>query len=119
MDLGIKIAIENHSGDLQGWELRRLIEEAGPEYVGACIDTGNPLWVHEDPVVTLEHLAPYVATSHIRDSAVWPHPKGAAVQWVAMGDGNVGIRNGPSATRRSAPIDRLLWRSSPVACPRC
>jgi sugar phosphate isomerase/epimerase len=91
MDLGIVIAIENHSGDLQGWELRRLIEEAGPEYVGACIDTGNPLWVHEDPAVTLEHLAPYVATSHIRDSAVWPHPKGAAVQWVAMGDGNIGI----------------------------
>jgi len=22
---------------------------------------------------------------------VWPHPRGAAVQWVAMGDGNVGI----------------------------
>jgi len=92
LDLGIKIAIENHSGDLQGWELRRLIEEAGTEYVGACIDTGNPLWVHEDPAVTLEHLAPYVAATHIRDSAVWPHPRGAAVQWVAMGDGNVGIQ---------------------------
>jgi sugar phosphate isomerase/epimerase len=91
MDMGIKLAIENHAGDLQGWELQRLIEQAGPEYVGACIDSGNPVWVGEDPLVTLEHLAPYVATSHVRDSAVWPHPRGAAVQWVAMGDGNVGM----------------------------
>ena len=91
IDLGIKLAIENHAGDLQGWELKGLIEQAGPEYVGACIDSGNPVWVGEDPLVTLEHLAPYVATSHVRDSVVWPHPRGAAVQWVAMGDGNVGI----------------------------
>lgn len=91
MDLGIKLAIENHAGDMQGWELKELIEEAGPEYVGACIDTGNPLWVHEDPQVTLDHLAPYVVTSHIRDGIVWAHPKGAMFQWVAMGDGNIGI----------------------------
>ncbi len=91
LDLEVKLAVENHAGDLQAWELRDLIEEAGPEYVGACIDTGNPIWVHEDPMVTLEHLAPYVITSHIRDSVVWSHPKGAAFQWVAMGDGNVGI----------------------------
>lgn len=92
LELGVKLAVENHSGDLQGWELKMLIEQAGPEYVGACIDSGNPLWVAEDPMVTLEHLAPYVVTSHIRDTVVWPHPKGAAVQWVAMGDGNVGIQ---------------------------
>jgi sugar phosphate isomerase/epimerase len=91
MDLGCKIAIENHAGDMLGRELKALIEAAGPEYVGACIDTGNPLWVGESPFVTLEHLAPYVVTSHVRDTAVWPHPKGAAVQWVAMGDGTVGI----------------------------
>ena len=33
---------------------------------------------------------PY-ATSHNRDSVVWSHPRGAACQWVALGDGNVGI----------------------------
>lgn len=91
MELGVKRAIENHAGDLQGWELRDLIERAGPEFAGACIDSGNPLWVAEDPAVTLEHLAPYALTSHVRDSAVWPHPKGACALWVAMGDGNIGI----------------------------
>jgi len=93
LDLGIKLAIENHGGDMLGRELRALIERAGPEYVGACIDTGNPLWVAESPFVTLRHLAPYVVTSHVRDTAVWPHPAGAAVQWVAMGEGTVGIED--------------------------
>lgn len=91
MARGIKIAIENHAGDLQGRELRQLIEAAGPEYVGAVIDAGNPVWVAESPFVTLEQLAPYVVMAHIRDSVVCPHPRGAVVQWVAMGDGSIGI----------------------------
>ena len=90
MDLGIKLAVENH-GDLQCRELKMLIEEAGPEYVGACFDSGNAAHLGEDPLVALEYIAPYVVTSHIRDSVVWSHPKGAAVQWVAMGDGNIGM----------------------------
>lgn len=91
-DKGVKLAIENHAGDLQGRELKELVERAGPETVGVCIDNGNPLWTLEDPMVTLEHLAPYVVTSHVRDTSVWPHPRGAAVQWVAMGDGNTGLK---------------------------
>jgi sugar phosphate isomerase/epimerase len=91
LDSGLKVAIENHSGDMQARELRMLIEEAGTDYVGACLDSGNPLWTLEDPHLTLETLAPYVVTSHVRDSAVWRTPQGAAVQWVRMGDGNVGI----------------------------
>jgi len=91
LDNSLKVAIENHSGDMQARELRTLIEEAGTDYVGACLDSGNPLWTLEDPHLTLETLAPYVVTSHVRDSAVWRTPQGAAAQWVRMGDGNVGI----------------------------
>lgn len=91
IDSNIKIAIENHAGDMQGWELKTLIEEAGRDFVGACLDSGNPCWTLEDPHVTLETLHPYVLTSHIRDSAVWRTPRGAAVSWVRMGEGNVDI----------------------------
>ena len=91
VDSNIKIAIENHAGDMQGRELKSLIELAGPDFVGACIDSGNPLWTLEDPHVTLETLAPYALTSHLRDSAVWRVPEGAAVSWVRMGEGNVDI----------------------------
>lgn len=91
-DLGVKIAVENHAGDMQAREVKRLIEEAGPDFVGSCLDTGNPMWVAEDPMVTLEILGPYVVTTHVRDSAVFEHPRGAAAQWVALGDGSVDFR---------------------------
>lgn len=87
---GVKIAIENHK-DLRAEEMRYLIEQAGPDYVGVCLDTGNPIWVLEDPLQTVEILAPYTVTSHFRDTAIWKHPQGAAFQWVAMGEGNVAI----------------------------
>ena len=90
-DAGVKIAIENHAGDMQSFELKGMIEEAGRDFVGACLDSGNPLWTLEDPLVALETLYPYVLTSHVRDSAVWRVPEGAAVAWVRMGEGNVRI----------------------------
>lgn len=90
-DAGIKIAIENHAGDMQARELKMLIEGAGRDFVGACLDSGNPLWTIEDPHLTLEILHPYVLTSHVRDTAVWRVPEGAAVAWTRMGDGNIGI----------------------------
>ena len=92
LDLGVKIGVENHSGDMQARELKTLIEEAGKDYVGACLDTGNPMWVMEDPLLTLEVLGPYTVTTHIRDSIVFEHPRGAAAQWVALGDGNIDFK---------------------------
>lgn len=103
MDLGIKIAIENHAGDLLGRELKALVEAAGPEFVGVCIDSGNPLWMGESPYVTLHHVAPYVLMSHIRDSVVCPHPQGAAVQWVAMGDGTIDIARWSTLYQEQCP----------------
>jgi sugar phosphate isomerase/epimerase len=91
MDASVKVAIENHAGDMQARELKRLIESAGPEYVGVCLDSGNPVWTIEDPHLTLDTLAPYVLTSHMRDSALWNTPEGAAVRWTRMGQGNMGM----------------------------
>ena len=89
---GVKIAIENHAGDMQAWELAGLVEAAGPDYVGVNIDPGNATWTLEDPVASLETLAPYVACTSIRDSAVWETETGVVVEWVAMGDGNVDFK---------------------------
>src|SRR4051812_20455537 len=91
IDAGVKLAIENHAGDMQGRELKRLIAEAGPDCIGACVDTGNAIWTIEDPADTLDALAPYALTSHFRDSYVFDSPEGIASQWTRMGDGNIGI----------------------------
>jgi len=88
MDAGVKIAVENHAGDMQAWELVRLIEAAGPEFVGATLDSGNAAWTIEAPMVNLEILGPYAATTGIRDTAVWETEDGAYAQWTAVGEGN-------------------------------
>lgn len=92
LDSGIKVAIENHAGDMQARELKMLIEAAGKDFVGACLDSGNPLWAIEDPHLTLETLAPYVLTSHVRDTAVWREKDAIAVAWTRLGEGDIGIR---------------------------
>jgi sugar phosphate isomerase/epimerase len=89
-DSGVRVAMENH-GDFQARELKAFVEEVGKDIVGVCIDSGNPLYTLEDPHLTLEMLAPYTVTSHIRDTAVWRVPEGVAVQWVRIGEGNVDI----------------------------
>lgn len=88
LDAGLTIALENHK-DLQAWQMKALIEQAGRDFVGANLDLGNPLTLMEHPLTTVELLGPYTVTSHFRDSAVYETPSGAAVQWVAMGDGSV------------------------------
>jgi 3-oxoisoapionate decarboxylase len=88
-DLGVKPAVENHGMmDLLARELAALVEEAGSDIVGVCMDSGNPVYAAEDPVVTAEVLAPYAVTTHLRDSRVWAVPEGAMVQWAPMGQGN-------------------------------
>ena len=93
VDAGLKVAIENHAGDMQAREVKMLIEGAGRDFVGSCLDSGNPLWAIEDPHLTLETLAPYVLTSHVRDTALWIAPQGAAVAWTRMGEGNIGMED--------------------------
>jgi len=90
-DSGVKLAVENHGGDLQARELKALVEAAGRDILGVCLDSANPVWMLEDPHMTLEMLGPWAESSHIRDSAVWRVPEGIAVRWVNVGDGNVDI----------------------------
>jgi len=89
IDAGVKIAIENHAGDMQAWELVMLIEAAGKDYVGATLDSGNACWTLEDPRESLEILGKYTLSTGVRDSMVWEYADGARVQWTAIGDGVV------------------------------
>jgi 3-oxoisoapionate decarboxylase len=89
VEKGIKIAVENHAGDLLASELVDLIEAAGKDFVGANMDSGNAVWTFEDPLANLETLGPYALTTSLRDSHVWESDNGVTVQWTAMGDGYV------------------------------
>ena len=90
LDAGIKIAVENHAGDMQAGEVVTLIEEAGgSDYMAANLDAGNASWTLEDPLENLETMGPYAATTSLRDSAIWVSENGTTVQWTAMGKGHV------------------------------
>lgn len=116
VDSGIKVSIENHAGDMQARELKRLIEEAGPDFVGATVDSGNAVWASEDPHLTLETLAPYALTSHMRDSYVWVSERGTEVQWCRMGDGNIDMAGYLRKFIQQCPgktvnLEVIIWNS--------
>jgi sugar phosphate isomerase/epimerase len=89
LDAGVKIAVENHAGDMRSEELVALVEMAGRDFVGVNYDSGNSLWTLENPVDALEVLAPYVVTTSLRDGVITEIPTGCRVKWTAMGDGQV------------------------------
>lgn len=92
VDSGVKIAVENHAGDMEARELIGLIEQAGRDYVGVTMDSGNALWALEDPLHNLEILGSHALSTGIRDSALWEVNDGAMLQWTAMGEGNIDLQ---------------------------
>lgn len=120
LDAGMKIALENH-GELRATEAMTIIVESGADFVGSCLDSGNPVNLVEDPLYTLEVLGPYAATSHIRDSVVYEHPRGAVIQHVAMGDGTIDFRQFFARFRDLCPdtpvVLEILTGSPPSVVP--
>jgi 3-oxoisoapionate decarboxylase len=90
-DAGVKFALENHK-DLMCWQTRQVIEGAGKDIAGSYLDTGNPVFVMEDPMETVETLGPLAVTFHLRDSVVYETRRGIAVQWVPLGEGVVDFK---------------------------
>lgn len=101
LDAGIKIAVENHAGDMNSTELLELIDAAGRDFVGATLDTGNALWALEEPLAALETLGPVTVCTGIRDSYLWETPEGATLQWTSVGTGLV---DWPAFFRRFAEL---------------
>ena len=101
LDCGVKVAVENHAGDMQAWELVTLIEAADPDFVGATMDCGNAAWALEHPAENLEILGPYALASGVRDSVLWEVEDGTILQWTAIGEGGV---DWPAYFKRFAQI---------------
>jgi hypothetical protein len=91
MDAGLKLALENHK-ELLCWQTRQVIEGAGKEFVGSYMDTGNPVFVMEDPMETVETLGPLAVSFHLRDSVLYETKNGIAVQWAPLGEGVVDFK---------------------------
>lgn len=116
-ETGIRPAIENH-GDTTARELAAFIESIGPEYVGVCLDTGNPTTLAEDPALTVEILAPYTLMSHFRDNKVWAVEDGAMTQWVQMGAGNTDLPKIAALMKEHAPQTAFVLELITAGAPK-
>lgn len=101
-DAGVKLALENHK-DFHAWQTLAVIEGGGKDFVGSYLDTGNPVFIMEDPMTTVETLGPHALCVHLRDSVVYEHPRGAAVQWVVLGEGVVDFKAIVAKVREICP----------------
>jgi sugar phosphate isomerase/epimerase len=102
LDAGVKFAIENHK-DLYCRQTRQIIDAAGSDFVGSYLDTGNPVFVMEDPLATVETLGPVAVMLHLRDSVVYETADGVAVQWVPLGEGVVDFKKIIAKAREVCP----------------
>ena len=100
------IGIENHK-DWLAPELAALLRAIDSPHVGACVDFGNNLALLEDPDETIEVLAPFAVTTHLKDMAVRVTPDGFELSEVPLGQGVLPLERYVAAIRRARPEARL------------
>ena len=85
---GSRINLETH-GDTTTFELVRLVEYAGPDIAGICLDTANVLCHAEDPVMAVRRAAPYTNLTHTKDAIVYFIDTGYRRQTRPVGQGGL------------------------------
>jgi sugar phosphate isomerase/epimerase len=68
-DHGVVLALENHI-DLSADEMVDVVGSVDSPWLGVCLDTGNNLRLHEDPVAVAAKLAPLARATHVKDIGV-------------------------------------------------
>jgi sugar phosphate isomerase/epimerase len=100
------VGIENHK-DWLAPELVALLREIDSRHVGACVDFGNNLALLEDPDETIEMLAPFAVTTHLKDMAVRRTDEGFELSEVPLGQGLLPLGRYVAAIGRARPDARL------------
>ncbi len=98
----LKLAVENHK-DLTDGELAGLMREFNSEWLGVNVDTGNNLALLEDPYETIETLAPFALSVHLKDMAVQPHTRGFLLSEVNCGLGFLDLPRIAATLRKANP----------------
>ena len=102
----VKLAIENHK-DWRVTEQLEMLKRLGSEYVGINVDTGNNIALLEDPMETVDALAPFAFTTHIKDMAVQPYQEGFLLSEVSLGEGFLDLTRIVERLRKANPNIRF------------
>jgi sugar phosphate isomerase/epimerase len=98
----LPLGIENH----KDWRVDQqvaLLEQYSSEYLGVCLDTGNNLAVLDDPMETIEKLAPWTVNVHFKDMAMEECESGFLLSEVPLGEGMLDMPRITETIRRARP----------------
>jgi 3-oxoisoapionate decarboxylase len=98
----LKLAIENHK-DHTSEELVAMMRKISSEWIGVLVDTGNNLALLEDPYATMEALAPFALSAHLKDMAVQPADDGFLLSEVPLGTGALDLPRIIATLRKANP----------------
>jgi sugar phosphate isomerase/epimerase len=103
---GLALGIENHK-DWLAPELAALLRAVDLPIVGACLDFGNNLALLEDPDETIDVLAPFAVTTHLKDMAVRRTTDGFELSEVPLGQGMLALDRYVRRVAAARPEARL------------
>jgi sugar phosphate isomerase/epimerase len=98
----VRLGVENHK-DQRLDERLALYKQLNSDYIGACVDTGNSFALLDDPYGTVEALAPYAFTVHLKNQAVLASDNGFYLGDVPLGDGSFDIKRMVDTLRKAKP----------------
>jgi 3-oxoisoapionate decarboxylase len=96
------LGIENH----KDWRVDQqvaLLQQYSSEYLGVTLDTNNNMSLLDDPMETVEKLAPYTFNVHLKDTAVEEYEHGFLLSEVPIGDGMLDMKRMVDTVRRARP----------------
>jgi len=128
--LGVRLAIENH-WEVTSSQLLDLVTSINDEHVGVCLDTANSVASAEDPLATVDLLAPYALNVHLKDFRIERDlrrdPAGYRIIGTALGEGWLPIEEVLRRVRTKSPaesyhvelfLDRAVSESETIAQER-
>ena len=98
------IAISIHSSHFTAAEYLQMMQAVDSPCVGLCLDTSNAFLVFEDPVAFARQVAPWVKSTHLKDSIIYLQPQG--LDWLG------GCPLGRGLVDLPAIVD-LLYQTNP------
>ena len=96
------LGLENHK-DWRVDEQVALLRQYDSEFLGVSLDTGNNLTVLDDPMETVEKLAPFTLNVHLKDMAALENERGYLLSEVPLGEGMLDIKGMVDAIRAARP----------------
>lgn len=102
----IRFAVENHKGQRID-ERVGLLKKIDSAYIGACVDTGNSFALLDDAYGTIEALAPFAFTVHLKDQALQPYDDGFLLGDVPLGQGSFDLGRMVAIFRKAKPDVRF------------